>query len=108
MHCMDVHKTKVTRPRPRRYIGKTETRPRRSTFKTETRRGCLEPETTPLAVSSYDFSPFLFTDSLIVFIHHAHIALALVYYANVSVTKVSEALCFPVVCPSVRLSVVRR
>ena len=29
-HCMHVHKTKVTRPRPRRYIFKTETRPRRS------------------------------------------------------------------------------
>ena len=29
MDCMDVHKTKVTRPRPRRYIFKTETRPRR-------------------------------------------------------------------------------
>ena len=39
MHCMNVHKTiKVTRPRPRRYIFKTETRPRRSTFKTETTR----------------------------------------------------------------------
>ena len=37
-HCMHIHKTKVTRPRPRRYIFKTETRPRRSTFKTETRR----------------------------------------------------------------------
>ena len=37
-HCMHVHKTKVTRPRPRRYIFKTETRPRRSTLKTETRR----------------------------------------------------------------------
>ena len=24
MYCMDVHKTKVTRPRPRRYIFKTE------------------------------------------------------------------------------------
>ena len=29
IYCMDVHKTKVTRPRPRRYIFKTETRPRR-------------------------------------------------------------------------------
>ena len=29
---MHVHKTKVTRPRPRRYIFKTETRPRRSIF----------------------------------------------------------------------------
>ena len=37
-HCMHVHKTKVTRPRPRRYIFKTETRPRHSTFKTEARR----------------------------------------------------------------------
>ena len=37
IHCMDVHKTTVTRPRPRRYIFKTETRPRRSTLKTETR-----------------------------------------------------------------------
>jgi len=36
-HCMHVHKTKVTRPRPRRYIFKTETRPRRWTLKTETR-----------------------------------------------------------------------
>ena len=37
MHCMDVHKTKVTSPRPRRYIFKTETRPRRWTLKTEMR-----------------------------------------------------------------------
>ena len=62
MHCTHVHKIKVTRPRPRRYIFKTKmrprlwtlktrrdwdgrffqtletkTRPRRSTFKTETR-----------------------------------------------------------------------
>ena len=48
-HCMHVHKTKVKRPRPRRYIFKTETRPRRSTFKTETRRDVpkkrLETET---------------------------------------------------------------
>ena len=35
MHCMDVHKTKVTRLRPRRYIFKIETRPRRWTLKTE-------------------------------------------------------------------------
>jgi len=34
MHCMDVHKTNVTRPR--RYI-KTEMRPRRWTLRTETR-----------------------------------------------------------------------
>jgi len=32
LHCMHVHKTKVTRPRQRRYIFKTETRPRRSIF----------------------------------------------------------------------------
>jgi len=31
-HCMHVHKTKVTRPRPRRWTLKTETRPRRSIF----------------------------------------------------------------------------
>ena len=41
MHCMDVHKTKVTRPKPRSYIFKTETRPRRSIFQT------LETETRP-------------------------------------------------------------
>ena len=29
-HCMHVHKTKVRRPRPRRYIFKTETRSRPS------------------------------------------------------------------------------
>ena len=38
MHCMDVHKTKATRPRPRRYIFKTETRPRRSKKRLEAPR----------------------------------------------------------------------
>ena len=40
MHCTDVHKTKVMRPTPRRYIFKTETRPRNvksSILKTEMR-----------------------------------------------------------------------
>ena len=36
-HFMHLHKTKVTRPRPRRYIFKTEMRPRRWTLKTEMR-----------------------------------------------------------------------
>ena len=47
MHCMDVHKTKVTRPRPRRCIFKTEMRLRRWTLKTETRcsKKRLETET---------------------------------------------------------------
>jgi len=35
IHCMDVHKTKVMRPR--RYICKTETRPRHWSLKTKTR-----------------------------------------------------------------------
>ena len=51
-HCMHVHKIKVTRPRPRRYIFKTETfdfsklsRPRRDETFQKTSRDRLETET---------------------------------------------------------------
>ena len=55
MHCTHVHKTKVTRPRPRRYIFKTETRPRRSK---KTSRDHLETETFKTKTTSLGY-PFM-------------------------------------------------
>ena len=46
MHCMDVHKTKVTRPRPRRYIFKTESFQKASRDRLETEM--FKTETTSL------------------------------------------------------------
>ena len=67
MHCMVVHKTKVTRPRPRRYIFKTKTRPRRSTFKTETRRDVPKNVSRPSRdrdVQDRDYIPDCYSVSL--------------------------------------------
>ena len=94
MHCTHVHKTKVTRPRPRRlYLqdrDETETfdfsklsRPRRSTFKTETRRSKKTPRdrdvqdrdyipgrmtSTFAALNTGAFSKFYLTSRISVFV----------------------------------------